>query len=581
MLGKILKYSCGLFVATLLLTACGSAKKVEKQVAVVHLTDEEQSRFDAFFLEAVRQKELGNIEEAFDLYNHCLEINPDASAVLYEMFRFYMLLNQPQKSLECLQRAVAIEPSNYWYKDALASYYVSRNMIDEGIAVYEDISRQFPDRSDALGSLLSLYEYKSDYSKVISTLDRIEVLEGKNEKISIEKFKMFFLLGNRKKAFSEIESLVAEYPNDDRYRNTLGQLYLENKEPAKAYEIFTDLLRNDSTNGLAQISMLSYYEYMGMDSLYRSKIMEVVRNPKLDGDSRLGVMQEVIEMNEKKGDSIANVLFLDSMLDKSYVTPDMARLAAAYSLNVTVPRDTLSSVLEKVVKITPDEVMPVAHLLQWAIADNDTAKIIALCRPASEYHPEIPTFSLYLAIAYFQSNRNADAIDVLEKATSDADKKADPAVMTELYALLGDLYHEEKMTELAYEAYDSALQYKPDNIAVLNNYAYFLSLEDKELDKAEEMSYRVVKAEPSNWTYLDTYAWVLFKQGRYSEGKIYIDEALKNGGREHADIIEHAGDLYYYTGDVNGALKLWKEALDAGSESKTLRKKIKLKKYIQ
>ncbi|MBR6078363.1 MAG: hypothetical protein IKP63_08430, partial [Paludibacteraceae bacterium] len=102
MLGKILKYSCGLFVATLLLTACGSAKKVEKQVAVVHLTDEEQSRFDAFFLEAVRQKELGNIEEAFDLYNHCLEINPDASAVLYEMFRFYMLLNQPQKSLECL-----------------------------------------------------------------------------------------------------------------------------------------------------------------------------------------------------------------------------------------------------------------------------------------------------------------------------------------------------------------------------------------------------------------------------------------------------------------------------------------------
>ena len=101
----------------------------------------------------------------------------------------------------------------------------------------------------------------------------------------------------------------------------------------------------------------------------------------------------------------------------------------------------------------------------------------------------------------------------------------------------------------AYAAYDSALVYKENNIGALNNYAYYLSVERKNLDKAEEMSYRTVKAEPTNGTYLDTYAWILFEKGKYVEAKIYIDQAMQNDGSKSSVVVEHCGDIYYMNGD--------------------------------
>ena len=135
--------------------------------------------------------------------------------------------------------------------------------------------------------------------------------------------------------------------------------------------------------------------------------------------------------------------------------------------------------------------------------------------------------------------------------------------------------------EEAYAAYDSALIYNPNNIGALNNYAYYLSLERKNLDKAEEMSYKTVKAEPQNATYLDTYAWILFEKGNYAQARLYIDQAMKGDEEKSAEVVEHGGDIYYMVGEVEQAVKYWQQALDMGSDSKTLEQKIKLRKYIR
>ena len=153
-------------------------------------------------------------------------------------------------------------------------------------------------------------------------------------------------------------------------------------------------------------------------------------------------------------------------------------------------------------------------------------------------------------------------------------------VVSDFYSIMGDIYHEKKMAAESYDAYDSALVYNPDNIGALNNYAYYLSVERKDLDKAEEMSYKTVKAEPKNSTYLDTYAWILFEKGKYAEAKIYIDDAMKNGGEESDVIVEHCGDIYFMNGEKEEALKFWFKAKEMGCESKTLDKKIERKKYI-
>ena len=146
---------------------------------------------------------------------------------------------------------------------------------------------------------------------------------------------------------------------------------------------------------------------------------------------------------------------------------------------------------------------------------------------------------------------------------------------------MGDLLHEKGRIEEAFAAYDSSLQYKPDNVGSLNNYAYYLSEMDLDLEKAEQMSLRTIKAEPNNATFLDTYAWIMFKLERYEDAKNYIDQTLQNDSLPSSVLYEHAGDIYAMYGDIPKALEFWQKSADAGNNSKLLFRKIKQKRYIK
>jgi tetratricopeptide (TPR) repeat protein len=153
--------------------------------------------------------------------------------------------------------------------------------------------------------------------------------------------------------------------------------------------------------------------------------------------------------------------------------------------------------------------------------------------------------------------------------------------VSDFYAVMGDILFQKDRQREAFAAYDSCLQWKSDNISCMNNYAYYLSLKGENLDKAEEMSFKTIKAEPKNATYLDTYAWILFMQGRYAEARIYIDQALQNDSTIGAVVTEHAGDIYAMAGDIEGAVNLWQQALAQDPGNKLIARKIKRKKYIK
>ena len=233
------------------------------------------------------------------------------------------------------------------------------------------------------------------------------------------------------------------------------------------------------------------------------------------------------------------------------------------------------------------------QLLSYAIRDNNLDEVIHIATPALEYNPDALEFYYYLGLAHFQKKETDKALEVFSKGVKQVNEKSDKNVVSDFYAILGDLYHTKKMQAEAYAAYDSSLVYNPDNIGSLNNYAYYLSLERKNLDKAEEMSYRTVKAEPENATYLDTYAWILFEKGKYTEARIYIDQAMRSEeGKKSPLIVEHCGDIYYMLGEKEKALEYWKQSAsmddkeEDGSTPRTkeelnrLKRKIALKKYI-
>ena len=192
-------------------------------------------------------------------------------------------------------------------------------------------------------------------------------------------------------------------------------------------------------------------------------------------------------------------------------------------------------------------------------------------------------FYYYQGMAYYQNGQKEEALGAFQNGIGVINENSNPAIVSDFYAIMGDLLHEKGLKQQAYEAYDSCLQWKQDNIGCLNNYAYYLSVEGESLDKAEAMSKTTITAEPKNPTYLDTYAWILFRQQRFAEARIYIDQALQNDSDSSAVIIEHAGDIYAQCGDTNRAVDLWLEAkkLSADDDNKVLIRKIKLRKYIK
>ena len=559
------------------------------------LTVEQRRKFDYYFLEAVRLKERGDMDAAFDMYSHCLDIHPESAATLFELAKFYMYLGQQQKGEECLRKAMKAEPGNYWYKETLAAYYQSKGENEKAIEVIEEMAFQFPSRLEPLMALAEMYKRVQDYPKVIQTLNRLEELDGKSEQISMEKFRIYLTMDNTQQAFTEIESLAKEYPYDMRYLTILGDVYMDNNRADEAYAIFQQVISQEPGYIPVMLSMASYYEKMGMDSLYQAQIDSLLLNQKVESQTKLNIMrQQILKSERGDRDSTRIVGLFQSMLAQEQENADVAMLAAQYLLSKQMNEEA-KPVLWQVLDLDPENKPARLQLLSFAISKEDLDEVIRICAPAVEYMPDALEFYYYWGLAHYQKEQQKEAMDVFQKGARQVGPQSDKDLASDLYSMLGDLYHMQKMDAKAYAAYDSALVYKPDNIGALNNYAYYLSLERKNLDKAEEMSYRTVKAEPTNGTYLDTYAWILFEKGKYVEAKIYIDQAMLNGGGQSSVVVEHCGDIYYHVGEPERALEYWKQAEKIAAEEqkkaedgeegrdpkelKLLKKKIANKKY--
>ena len=581
-----------LFVTVLMLTSCGGIRSVRTAKTTAKadgaslmketwLSAEQQRKYDYFFLEAMRMKGKNEYDAAFGLLQHCLDINPTASSALYEISQYYMFLRQVPQGQAALEQAVAFAPDNYWYSQGLVSLYQQQNELDKAAALLEKMVTRFPSKQDPLFSLLDIYSRQEKYNDVISTLNRLEKRLGKNEQLSMEKFRIYLQMKDDKKAFQEIESLVQEYPMDMRYQVILGDVYLQNGKKQEAYDAYQKVLAVEPDNPMALFSMASYYEQTGQKELYQQQLDTLLLNKKVTSDTKISVMRQVIAENEQSSakDSTQVIALFDRMMKQDMDDPQIPMLYSQYLLSKNMEQEAVP-VLEQVVDLDPTNKAARLMLVSAAVKKEDYKQIIKVCEPGIEATPDALELYYYLAIAYHQAEQGDSVLSVCNRALEHITPDTRKEVISDFYSIMGDIYHTKKQMTEAYAAYDSALVYNPSNIGALNNYAYYLSVERRDLDKAEEMSYKTVKAEPNNSTYLDTYAWILFEKGNYAEARIYIDNAMKNDGEKSDVIVEHCGDIYFMTGDVEGALKYWKKALEMGSESKTLKQKIEKKKYI-
>ena len=583
----------------LFLSSCGTLRNrgraADKAATELEdpLTYGERRKFDYYFLEAVRIKQKGDYDAAFELYGRCLEIYPGSAAVLYELSQFYMFLGQEQKGEEALKQAVRRDDGNFWYKQTLASYYRQKQDWLKAVTVYEDMAQIFPARLEPLLSLADLYGRTKSYDRLVAVLDRIEELDGKSEQISMEKFRAYLQMDNMERAFGEIQSLTDEYPYDMRYRTVMGDMYLSVGRNDEALKVYSEILKEEPDYAPAMISLASYYQKTGQDSLYAVQTDSILVNENVEPGVKMNFMRQLILKSEQTDrDSTKIIGLFEKMMGRKQTTADVAMLYAQYLISKKMEKDSVP-VLDRVLSIDPENKPARLQLLSYDISRNDPDEVIRVAEPALVYSPDAMEFYYYLGMAHYQKEQTDKALEVFRKGVQQINEKSDKGIASDFYSILGDLYHQREMKAEAYAAYDSSLVYNPKNINTLNNYAYYLSVERTDLDKAEEMSFITVKEEPENATYLDTYAWILFEKGRYTEARIYIEQAMRNGGDKSQVIVEHCGDIYFKLGEKEKAVEMWKKALtieeptDEGTvprpekEIKRLKRKVALKRYVE
>lgn len=546
------------------------------------ITSENRQLYQYYFLEAICQQQKNNYAAAFDLLRYAQKLNPEAPEVYFQLSGYYIDLKQDSLARVCFAKAAELNPQNDTYLERLGQYFISQREYEKGIDAYERLYEHHRDRTDVLQLLFRLYGTQNNFPKMIEMLNRVETVEGSSEQLTLTKMQVYEQQGEKDKVVGELRNLVAKHPNDLNYRVMLGNWLLQNDKPKAALEQYNYVLAEEPDHVAAQVSMLDYYQRQGMKEKADDLTRQLLNSKKVDSETRMTLLQQFISNAEKNGEDSTKVLRLfDHLLALPQENADMIVLKASYQEMKKMPEDSIIATYMQALEVEPDNASARFRLVRHVWSQNDYDRVIALCRPAQQYNPEEMVFYFFQGFAQYQKDEQDEALETFRKGVSQINSDSNPDIVGDSYSIMGDILLHKGLNKEAYAAYDSCLQWKPDHLPTLNNYAYYLSIAGLDLEKAEKMSYKTIKAEPTNSTYLDTYAWILFLQHRYDEAKAYIDRAMASESDLSGVILEHAGDIYAQNGDIDEAVGLWQKAFEKGETSEVLKKKIKLRKYVE
>lgn len=532
-----------------------------------------------FYLEAQRQKLLSNETAAFDLIKKAVEVDSTNAAAYFELANYYLALGRPEVSITVLEKARGYDKNNYWYSMMLANLYQRTQKSDKAIEILEYLASVHPSTPEIYYAISESYAMDNRLEDAIKALNKTEEKAGMVETLSRQKYNLYMAMGDTLKAFNEIELLVGVHPNNMQYRLLLGALYTEQKMFDKAKQAFDDAALIDPNNAYLILSYSDYYNRTG-DAVASEKLLkEALVNEELDVKAKVQLLTDYLQRLVIKKEPLNDTQALFEIIINQHPQDSSVRTLYAEVLGRLDKKKEAIEQLEYAVATNPNEENNWKTLALYYASDSNWDKLLEVAKKANEYFPASYPLYLYQGIAYQNKNDNESARDIYMEAIEKVDQK-DVATISTLYGQIGDIWYQLKDLDKTYEAYDKALDYNKNNIVVLNNYAYFLSLDKKDLDKAERMASTAMNLEPNNPTYIDTYAWVLFQQGSYNLAKFYLESAMQKGGDKDADILEHYGDVMFMQGDKEKALDYWKQALEKGSESETLKMKIEHKSYI-
>ncbi len=531
-----------------------------------------------YFSKGIEYKYNEDYNAAIDFFELALTAFPQDHASMYELSSLYTINGRQDKGFEMIQQAVELDSTNKWYKIRLADFHKQNRDFEAFISIYDKLLEDEPNNLEYLEAYIEALLNVGDYEKVTEKLDVYEENIGVNEYLSMQKIEIYNLLGKKDKVISEMEKLSNAYPYDTRYMSILAETYVQNGRDKEALPLYLKIKQLDPENPYINISLLEYYQKQGDIDKAFEEFISSIKNKNLDYNTKTQIYEYWFNdkddsENVAKEAEQAGRAFIETHPDKEigyyiigtvYFNNEIFDKAQEYYLDA-IARDSSNFMSWYQLTFTDAEL-------------NMPHTLYKHTNTAMRFYPEQPIFYLFNGLALIDKKEHEEAIKVFERGRKmSADKKLTASFDT----YIADIYHELGNKEKMYEYYDRVLRNDPENLYVLNNYAYFLSEEGKRLDEALKMSAITIEKEPKNTTYLDTYAWILYKLERYKDAKKWMEKVLSYEKLPQGIYYEHYGDILYKLGDTDKAVHNWKKAKRRGNTSEFIDQKIKDEKIYE
>lgn len=510
----------------------------------------EEYQYKTYFFRAIKEKSLENYSEAIKYFEKCIKLDKSLPTPYYEISQIYYYNDEIKKSLEYSEKAYKLDNSNTWYALFYAENLFVNNDYYNTIHLYKKLLKEDNDNEDYYLELAKVYLYDNNLLLAIKTYNELEQKKGLNHYTSTQKHKIYLELKDYNKAAKELESLLEEIPDDLEIYEMLSDCYILDGDYDNSFKVLKRISELKPNSISVHLSLADYYFKKGDLEKYKEELLFAFKSEKLDPESKIRKIIPLLTPIYENDLSNINLLDeLSSELVKVHPENVMVNYIYADVLRFNSQKELALTQYKKVIALDPNQQDAWNELLFLQLNLNQLDSLIIFSYKALDLYPTNPLFYYLNGLAnYYKKNYNKSIESISVGVNFLVGNKN---LSSEMYAILGNSYNEIKDYKKSDESYEKALDFLPDNVQVLNNYAYYLSLRGENLERAKEMSLTTIEMFPDEGNYYDTYAWILYKMGNFYEAKIWMQKALDIS--QSQTFYEHMVDILTELGQLEEA----------------------------
>jgi tetratricopeptide (TPR) repeat protein len=565
-------------IALAALMGCGGPKPTSKsntgnaEVDPGEVKPKIDTRFQEKYFEGLLFKANGEGLKAYSAFEECLKFEPKNGAAHFELGRLDLDFKQDiESALTHAKASIASDKTNPWYHLLMGKILAGQGDYAEAAKSFSLVSKLNPFDLNVLYEQADAQINAKMFVDAIKTYDLIERKSGVSEELSLRKHKLYIDLQKWDQAGLELERLADQYPEVPQYWAMVAQHYQKLGKTKEAAAAMEKMLYADPNNGQAHFELSEFHARNGDEKKSYEELKIAFESREVGVDQKIGIMINYLTLTDTQTSAIPQALELLAILER--VHPEEAKthsMAGDFHYRDGKVKEALTS-YHKALALDADRnlIWQQALILAHELGDWETLKMDS--ERALELFPNEPVFYYYNGLAYQNDKQHQEALEAFGRGK---DMVVDnDALMVRFLAGIGDEYYRLSDYKKSDEAFDMALRIQPNEVYVLNNYAYFLGLRKERMEQAEQMAKYANELVPNEASYQDTYAWVLFNRGKFSEALMWIERALASDANS-AELLEHYGDILYKLDRKSEALKQWKKAQELGGASEKLIQKI-------